>query len=575
MNDPANLKVAIVTTAKGGGAGTAAVRLTSALKSTQVTAATLLAFEEISMCEHSVFLSKSWELESIPSILSEYRTELSNTYFTWNPVGANLNNLLKDNSFEVVNLHWTDGIVGLVTLLHLSQASIPVVWTLHDTAVLTGGCHYPAGCEKFQETCLRCPQIRSELSQKLAFDPVEEYFALKKTIFSKLRNVTFVTPSRWLAQEAKKSAILRDFKIRSIPNPLDMNLFKPRNKAKVRTKFGLPADGFVMVIGADHLSEKRKNVQGVTQIFKNVSASINPDKPWSVLVFGNNSDTLADLPGIRVKRLGHIESELEMSEIYSCADVLMHLASEDNLPNVVAEAMACGLPTFGFDVGGMPEMIDSSNGFLAEFGAYEILVAELLRISENADHLARLSKNARKKALQMFDPGIVAEKYQRIYHEAIEEIEETTHLDVTDLAMPATSFSQKLLHFTFTSKLASQAAAINELKETNSQLRTTQHNLTESNTELLGMIEALQSLSRASQAAAINELKELKDELKDELKELKELNDELKDELNELKDELNELKDELNELKNELKNELNELKDELKELKEINDELND
>lgn len=47
----------------------------------------------------------------------------------------------------------------------------------------------------------------------------------------------------------------------------------------------------------------------------------------------------------------------EAPSIYQCADVLVHLKHMDWTPNVVAEAMACGLPIVHMGNGGLPEIV--------------------------------------------------------------------------------------------------------------------------------------------------------------------------------------------------------------------------
>ena len=57
-----------------------------------------------------------------------------------------------------------------------------------------------------------------------------------------------------------------------------------------------------------------------------------------------------------------------MVAAYSCADLFVIPSLEDNLPNTIMESMACGTPCVGFEIGGIPEMIDHRvNGYVANY----------------------------------------------------------------------------------------------------------------------------------------------------------------------------------------------------------------
>ena len=106
-----------------------------------------------------------------------------------------------------------------------------------------------------------------------------------------------------------------------------------------------------------------------------------------------------------------------MVELYNAADIYVTPSLQDNLPNTIVEAMACGIPCVGFNVGGIPEMIDhKKNGYVAEFkNAADF--AQGIEWTLNNDYPA-LSAAAHQKAVDTYSETTVANKFKEIYDNA-------------------------------------------------------------------------------------------------------------------------------------------------------------
>lgn len=68
-----------------------------------------------------------------------------------------------------------------------------------------------------------------------------------------------------------------------------------------------------------------------------------------------------------VKALGSLTSPSALAAAYAAADAVVLPTLEDNLPNVLLEALACGTPAVAFNVGGIPDILDHmETGYLAK-----------------------------------------------------------------------------------------------------------------------------------------------------------------------------------------------------------------
>ena len=119
---------------------------------------------------------------------------------------------------------------------------------------------------------------------------------------------------------------------------------------------------------------------------------------------------------LKTTYLGKLSDDIALALVYSACDVFVVPSIEDNLPNTIMEAMACGTPCVGFKTGGIAEMIDhKKNGYLVERFNIDDLAGGISWIIEDRKRWEIISKAARVKAENEYDINIVAKKYAKLY----------------------------------------------------------------------------------------------------------------------------------------------------------------
>lgn len=316
---------------------------------------------------------------------------------------------------DIIHLHWTNfGFLSIGNLAELARSGKPIVWTLHDMWALTGGCHYAGTCDHFKNQCGDCYFLRNPHPNDLSHRGWLE----KAALFADNPNITFVTCSNWLAGEAKKSSLLKSFRIEAIPNPIDTGIYTPQDKSAARTKRGINPGAKLILFGAANIADRRKGLSYLVEALNILKNEYQADGV-EIVIFGKNNHFDVSLLPFPVHQLGLISSQTQLVEIYSMADVTVSPSVEDNLPNIIMESLACGTPVAAFDTGGIPDMIDHrQNGYLAQFCSAADLARGVHHILFLAD-AGDMAAAARKKVLDNFSNEKVAARYIDIYRSVL------------------------------------------------------------------------------------------------------------------------------------------------------------
>lgn len=342
------------------------------------------------------------------------RTAVSNTSFSTQIAGFDLAALPIMQTYDIINIHWTGSMMTPSGLGRLIDLGVPVAFTLHDMAHFTGGCHYSAGCKGFEATCEACHQVTQD---ELGLIP---HSLREKRKYYHRAHVEAISPSTWLAREADASQVFHN-PVRVISNSIEIDVFKPRDRHLIREQLGLKDDTKALLFGVYDNQERRKGYDHLVDVLKRSLrypsfAHLAEEDRLRFITFGKSQADLEAL-GVPLLDLGWISDDSGLSEIYSAADLCILPSREDNQPNIMLEAMACGTPIVAFRVGGIPEtVIDGETGRLIDAFDCEGMAKAVVDLMEDDAVLSGMGQAA-ARAMQSLTLGRQAEAYEALFNQ--------------------------------------------------------------------------------------------------------------------------------------------------------------
>lgn len=326
------------------------------------------------------------------------------------------NRLLKhisSNDITLVHLHNLHGYYLNFKMLidYLKDFEIPVVWTLHDCWPFTGSCAYFMDCFKYKTGCGSCPYKSNY--PKNYFDASGKMWSIKKDLFAEDWKPVIVTPSGWLKTKVKGS-FLKKHRVEVIPNGIDTEMFWPIEKDKARSIIGLPKHKKVLLYVAMDLKDERKGAKYFIEAIHKLSSPVEVTVITVGKEYGYRFDNSIDF-----REYGYIKSKEELSHIYSAADVFCITALDDNFPTTVLEAMACGTPVVGFDVGGISEQVTPDCGIVVTPKDSDRLAEAMTDLLINGGKRALLGKNCRQRVEANYSKKLMLDRYINLYRELL------------------------------------------------------------------------------------------------------------------------------------------------------------
>lgn len=350
------------------------------------------------------------DIDSLPTMLYPRRKRV---IFSPAVLPDNLPAIVDEFDPDIVHLHWVGG--GFMRVETLRRLQRPLIWTLHDSWAFTGGCHVPFDCMRYRERCGACPALGSTREADLS----RRLWQRKRHALNGV-DLTIVCPSRWLRDCAAASSLFDGRRIERIPNGLDLSRFKPMDKRMARELLGLPQDKKLILFGALRAAgDQNKGLHLLVPALRALADQGYADQARTMVMGASASDDLKNA-GLEATFLGRLHDDVSLALCYSAADVFVSPSIQENLPNAVMEALACGTPAIAFAIGGMPDLIEHQvTGYLATPFESGDLAQGIHWVLQDRERWARLSGKARAKVEQEFSLEYIARRYAALYGETL------------------------------------------------------------------------------------------------------------------------------------------------------------
>jgi L-malate glycosyltransferase len=207
--------------------------------------------------------------------------------------------------------------------------------------------------------------------------------------------------------------------IDTVYNFIDERIYYPRNPGSLKQELGISEQTKIL----SHVSNFRKvkRVEDVVYTFQKVLAQIDA----KLLLIGDGPE----LPVIRelVKDLG-LEKEVyitgsqkRVADLLSISDIKLLMSSKESFGLVLLEAMACGVPVIGTNIGGIPEVIEhGKSGFICSLGNTDEAASYAIKMLKDENLQQKMGAAALQRAKTTFNKKDIVRQYEVIYERVLE-----------------------------------------------------------------------------------------------------------------------------------------------------------
>lgn len=296
-----------------------------------------------------------------------------------------------EEDFNLINIHWVNR--SMLSLNEILNFKSKTIISLHDMWFFSSTEHYTT-------------------KKNTTINILDKYcWDLKRKIANK-KNTFFIAHNLWMKKKFLKIfPHLKDKIYLCKYYPVNLSLFRPRNKKKLRKKYNLPVNKKIIMFSAQDINDERKGFN----MFVDILSKCNLDRNIFFIILGNlNKEYRLN----KFENYRHFQflPNNKSAELYALSDIYLCTSVIDNLPLTVIEALSSGNVVFSLDNGGTKEILKKV-GFIFKSSEKNKII-NLIKKIKNYE-IRKKSKISRQYAISNFYPKKIAFQYNRIFNKII------------------------------------------------------------------------------------------------------------------------------------------------------------
>jgi len=308
---------------------------------------------------------------------------------------------IRNERYDIAHIHNWFNVLNLEDINKLAKIA-PIVFTLHDERMITGGCHYTFSCENYKVNCNSCPGVHAaKILVKRKKIEIEK-------LFQSIPNYGVITPSKWIKDKSKSEGVIKNSKItRVIPNLIDFpSDFKVKNWEHTMIRR-------ITFIAAD----VDEDIKGFDILVNALSALHHDGAKFHLDVIGKKTkNTYIDFPH---QIHGYLNSE-QMRELLFNNGLCVIPSKLDNLPTTGIEAILAGNILVVAKVGGLPELVDENlTGFICQPNSESIKKTISWIFESEASTISRMREKSIARARVLYKNSTNNLQHNLVYENLI------------------------------------------------------------------------------------------------------------------------------------------------------------
>jgi glycosyltransferase involved in cell wall biosynthesis len=317
---------------------------------------------------------------------------------------------INESDADIVNLHWVQG--EMLSISDIAKIKKPIVWTLHDMWAFCGAEHLSLN-SRWKDGYSNQNRPKYEKGFDL------NKWTWKRKIKYWQKPLQIVTPSYWLGDCVKNSFLMQNWPIDVIPNPIDIEKWKPVDKIYSRDLLMLPQNKKLLIFGAVGGSKSSNKgfdllLKALTYLFHELHFT-----DLELVVFGELKPKNPMNFEYPIHYLGHLYDDFSLCALYSAADALVVPSRQESFCQAASEAHSCGTPVIAFKIGGLKDIVSHKiTGYLAKDYDIEDLAIGIKWVLMN-NNTSYLKDNCRNQVIDKFQYNIVSNQYMKIYNKVL------------------------------------------------------------------------------------------------------------------------------------------------------------